>query len=93
MSEEVKLLSDLDGWDRLEGFESPIGTHYGIYRSPDKGQLAMVHEDDNEVVMIFDREQKKPTYLNPTTIRGMRSMGFESIEEVQRLFERMKFRQ
>ena len=65
-------LSDLQGW-RVIG--PRIFDLYDFYQSPDGMRLAVVHQQDEDVVLIMDHDTGYAEYIHPTTQRGLERMG------------------
>lgn len=73
---EVKTLKDLEGWISMGSMSGLFpGSSYTVLMSPDKTKMAQVDLRDDEVVMIFNREEKKIEYVHPVTELGMRIVG------------------
>ncbi len=80
-----KTLKDLEGWTSVGSAPGLIGT-YTILLSPDKKRVAQVHLQDDEVSMIFNREEKKIEYIHPITLVGMKRVGITK-EDMGRILE------
>lgn len=80
-----KTLKDLEGWTNMGSTPGLIGS-YALLISPDKKRVAQVHLQDEEVSMIFNREEKKIEYLHPKTAIGMERVGItkEDMEVILR---------
>ena len=73
---ESKTLKELEGWTSIGSISGLLpGSSYTVLMSPDKTKIAQVDLRDDEVVMIFNREEKKIEYIHPVTERGMRIVG------------------
>lgn len=48
---------------------------YTIFESPDRKMVAQVDMTDEEVVLIYNREEKKIEYIHPVTELGMKRTG------------------
>ena len=78
MKSEIKLLKELEGWTQTPlSVPSIWKGHKGymVFTSPDEKRVAQVDMNDDEVVLIFNRETKRIEYMHPTTELGMRRMG------------------
>ena len=64
-------LSDLQGW-RIIG--PRVLDLYDIYQSPDGTRLAVIHHQDEDVVLIMERDTDYAEYIHPTTQRGLERM-------------------
>lgn len=71
---EKKTMKDLEGWTSMGSTPGLIGS-YTLLISPDKKRVAQVHLQDDEVSMIFNREEKKIEYIHPITAIGMKKVG------------------
>ena len=65
-------LSDLKGW-RIIG--PRVLDLYDLYQSPDETRLAVIHPQDEDVVLIMDHDTGYAEYIHPTTRRGLERMG------------------
>ena len=65
-------LSDLRGWLYMDPL---IRGTYDVYGSPDGKRLAVVHLQDDEVVVIMERVTGEMVYLHPKTRRGLKRTG------------------
>lgn len=82
---EQKYLRDLEGFTIVDDYVSPMGGNYGVYVK-DK-QMALIHLDDDEVVMIIDREKFKITYKDEKIRIGEILFGLELDSIVDKLIE------
>lgn len=54
----------------IDNFTSPLGGKYSLWK---KGNIVVgIHDDDDDVVSIFDLEKKQYIYLDRKTKDGMK---------------------
>jgi len=86
MDAKEKTLKDLEGWSPVVSMRGlwPWREGYTIFESPDRKLVAQVDMTDEEVTMIYNREEKKIEYIHPVTERGMKITGItkEQMEAV-----------
>ncbi len=58
---------------KIGGYALPSGGRYGAYS--DGKVLVAIHEDDDEIVSIFDRVKGKFVYMSKNTMRGWKLFG------------------
>ncbi len=78
MDAKGKTLKDLEGWSPVVSMMMglwPGREGYTIFESPDRKLSAQVDMTDEEVTMIYNREEKKIEYIHPVTERGMKRVG------------------
>ena len=77
MDAKEKILKDLEGWSPVASMRAfgPEREGYTILESPDRKLVAQVDMTDEEVVMIYNREEKKIEYIHPVTELGMKRTG------------------
>jgi len=69
----MKYLKDLIGFQNYGTWKNMLGGNYGVFG---KGKLlAVVHLDDEEVVLIFNRKKKIVIYKDPIMRRGEKMLG------------------
>jgi len=86
MDAKGKTLKDLEGWSpgvSTKGIWS-WREGYTVFESPDRKMVAQVDMTDEEVVLIYNREEKKIEYIHPVTKLGMKRTGVtrEQLEAV-----------
>ena len=78
-------LKDLIGFQNLGAWTGQLGGNYGVFG---KGKLlAVVHLEDEEVVLIFNRKKKIVIYKDPVLRRGEKLLGL-TLETVMNDIER-----
>lgn len=77
MDTEGKTLKDLEGWSPVVSMRGlwPWREGYTLFESPDRKMIAQVDMTDEEVTMIWNREEKKIEYIHPVTELGMKITG------------------
>ena len=66
-------LKDLIGFQNYGAWTAQLGGNYGVFG---KGKLlAVVHLDDEEVVLIFNRKKNIVIYKDPVMRRGEKLLG------------------
>ena len=85
---ERKTLKDLEGWTQTISTPSiwPGGAGYTVFMSPDEKRVAQVEMTNEDVSIIFNREEQKMEYIHPITALGMKRVGVtkEMLERVLR---------
>jgi len=86
MDAKGKTLKDLEGWSPGISTKGiwPWREGYTVFESPDRKMVAQVDMTDEEVVLIYNREEKKIEYIHPVTKLGMKRTGVtrEQLEAV-----------
>jgi hypothetical protein len=77
MDTKEKTLKDLEGWSPTVSMKGlwPWREGYTVFESPDRKMVAQVDMTDEEVVLIYNREEKKIEYIHPVTELGMKRTG------------------
>jgi len=77
MDAKGKSLKDLEGWSPTISMRGlwPWREGYTVFESPDRKLVAQVDMTDEEVTLIYNREEKKIEYIHPVTERGMKITG------------------
>ena len=77
MDTKGKSLKDLEGWSPVVSMRGLWSWRegYTVFESPDRKLVAQVDMSDEEVTLIYNREEKKIEYIHPVTERGMKIMG------------------
>ena len=68
----VTKTPDLSSWKKLGDMKTKLGKKFALYESPDGKKVAQVDGDMMIHMIIQDR---KPVFLNPTTMDGLKRMG------------------
>jgi len=88
MDTKEKTLKDLEGWSPVVSMRGlwPWREGYTVFESPDRKRSAQVDMTDEEVAMIYNREEKKIEYIHPVTELGMKRTGItrEQLEAMTR---------
>jgi len=88
MDAKGKTLKDLEGWSPVVSMRGlwPWREGYTVFESPDRKRSAQVDMTDEEVAMIYNREEKKIEYIHPVTELGMKRTGItrEQLEAMTR---------
>ena len=77
MDAKEKSLKDLEGWSPTVSMRGlwPWREGYTVFESPDRKMVAQVDMTDEEVTLIYNREEKKIEYIHPVTELGMKRVG------------------
>ena len=63
---------DLSSWKKLGDMKTKLGKKFALYESPDGKKVAQV--DGNMMVHMIIQD-RKPVFLNPTTMDGLKRMA------------------